>query len=52
MNKKQINIKRYINSYIYNKKKKLSIDVYMLKQNTLQSKMNLLYLVYLNKSDK
>jgi hypothetical protein len=50
MNKKQINIKRYINSYIYNKK--LNIEVHMLKQNTLQSKMNLLCLVYVNKSDK
>ena len=42
MNKKWININTHT-------QQKLSINVYILKQNTLQSKMNLLYLVYVKK---
>ena len=42
MNKKWININTHT-------QQKLSINVYILKQNILQSKMNLLYLVYVKK---
>jgi len=46
MNKKWININTHTHTHT---EQKLSINVYILKQNILQSKMNLLYLVYVKK---